>query len=220
MKRTILLLLVSLATIAAFGQGSVTFQNASTISGWNPVADRNVKFGTSMAFYHPLIVAGANVSSNYAGVNLSFLRAALYYAPGIVPDANWQLVNNLAMPTSGSPFATFKNSTSTTAGSWFGGIRTMAGIPAQNGTASLMVLVWDISLSVNPFSPAAQSGLWTRSKVFTYTTPSSPTPDPADFLMQNLESFAFEVPEPVTPTLAGLSAVMLFFFRRTKQDEL
>jgi hypothetical protein len=114
MKKLLLTTAATLLTVAAFGQGSVTFQNASSISGWNPVADRNVKFGVTAAAYNPALTAGANVSSNFAGVDLTFLRTALYYAaPGTTDLAQF-------LPATGGS-TTFKTSTSTTAGSWFGG---------------------------------------------------------------------------------------------------
>lgn len=186
MKKLLLTTLSSLLAVAAFAQGTVTFQNASTVAGWASVADRNVKFGADAANYNPALVAGANVSSNYAGVNLSALRVALFFAPGTVGDAAWDSVNQLAL---GTTVATFKGSTSTTAGSWFGGTRSLNGVAAQGGVASLMVVVWDSSLSADPLSAAARAGLWGRSAVFGYTTPAGSTPAPAEFLPNNLASF-------------------------------
>lgn len=218
MKKTILTTIASLLAVGAFAQGSVTFQNAATVAGWAPAADRNVKFDATAALFNPLLVAGANVSSNYAGVNLSSLRAALYFAPGTVADANWQTVNNAAgLTVAGSPNATFKQSTSTTAGSWFGGSRTMAGVASQAGAASLMVVVWDTALSADPFSTEALGGLWGRSAVFSYSTPAGGTPAPAEFLPNNLAGFTIGiVPEPSSMALAGLGAASLLLFRRRK----
>jgi len=216
MKKTILTTIASMLAVAAFSQGSVTFQNATSVAGWAPLVDRNVKFDATAAAFNPLLVAGANVSSNYAGVNLSNLRAALYYAPGTVADANWQTVNQQAQPSTGSALATFKTSTSTTAGSWFGGTRTMNGVATAGGTATLMVIVWDPTLAADPFNlPNGYNGLWGRSAVFSYTTPTSATPAPAEFLPNNLASFTIGVvPEPTTMALAGLGAASLLLFRR------
>jgi hypothetical protein len=111
MKKIILSVFISLLTIAAFSQGSVTFQNASTVAGWNPVMDRNVKVNLNYyyytnigGFYSNYTVSG-NLSSNYAGLNLTGLRAALYYAPGTVADAAWQTVN---LAATGGSAATFR----------------------------------------------------------------------------------------------------------------
>lgn len=217
MKKTIITTLACLMAVASFGQGSVTFQNSTATAGWPATVDRNVKFGATAAVFNPLLVAGANVSSNYAGVDLSSLRAALYYAPGTVADSAWQTVNTLALPTTGGALATFKQSTSATAGSWFGGARTMAGVASQAGAASLMVLVWDSSRSSDPFSVEALGGLWGRSAVFSYSTPAGSTPAPAEFLPLNLASFTIGVvPEPSSMALAGLGAASLLLFRRRK----
>ena len=221
MKKALISIIASLLTVAAVAQGTVVFGNASSIVGWSPQRDRNVKFDPTAALYDPLLVAGANVSSNYAGVNLSGLRAALFFAPGTLPDPDWQAVTNLAMTASGSAFATFRQSTSTTTGSWFGGSRTMQGVPPYSAYASLMVVVWDGALAADPFSPAAAPGLWGRSSVFHYVTPGPEGyPGPDVFLMQNLESFSIGalfppelIPEPTPPTLIGASAAVLMLFR-------
>jgi hypothetical protein len=90
-------------------------------------------------------------------------------------------------------------------------------IASQGGLASLMVVVWDSSLSNDPLSAAARGGLWGRSTVFSYTTPASSTPAPADFLPNNLTSFTVGiVPEPSSMALAGLGAAALVLFRRRK----
>jgi hypothetical protein len=212
MKKLLLTSLASLLTVAAFAQGTVTFQNA-TSQPFPTAADRNVKFGETASLFNPLLVAGANVSSNYAGVNLSSLRAALYYAPGTVLDASWEQVNLAAVGGA----ATFKQSTSTTAGSWFGGTRTLDSIATSGGVASLMVVVWDSSLSNDPLSAAARGGLWGRSAVFSYTTPTGGTPAPSEYLPNNLQSFTIGVvPEPSSMAIAGLGAAALVFFRRRK----
>jgi hypothetical protein len=211
MKKLLLTAAGTLLTVAAFAQGTVTFQNASSISGWNPIVDRNVKFGATAALYNPLLQAGANVSSNYAGVDLTFLRVALYYAPGAVTD-----VGLFSQAAGGA--ATFKASTSATAGSWFGGTRTLStGVAPQGGLASLFVVVWDSRLGSDPLAGAAQAGLWGSSAIFQYTTPTSPTPAPPDFLPNALTSFSIGIiPEPSSFALAGLGAAALLIFRRRK----
>ena len=149
--------------------------------------------------------------SNYAGVNLTSLRVALYYAPGTTTD-----LNLFSQAAGGS--ATFKASTSATAGSWFGGTRTLStGVPATGGVASLFVVVWDSSLTTDPLSSAATAGLWGSSAIFSYTTPTSGTPAPAEFLPNNLAGFSIGiVPEPSSFAVAGLGAAALVIFRRRK----
>ncbi len=216
MKKLLLTAAGTLLTVAAFAQGTVTFQNASSISGWNPVLDRNVKFGSGASRYNPLLVPGANFSSNYAGVNLTSFRAALYYAPGNTTD-----LALFSQAAGGS--ASFKTSTSATAGSWFGGTRTFTtGVPDRGGVASLFVVVWDSSLTTDPLSHAAHTygGFWGCSEIFQYTTPTSPTPVPAEFLMNNLSSFSVNwvFPEPSTFALTALSFAALFLLRRRRRS--
>jgi len=208
MKKLLLTTAATLLTVAAFGQGQVNFNNASSISGWTPVQDRHVYFTTNPALLLPGITAGAPVSSNHAGINLGSLRAALYFAASTVNDP-------LQFTAAAGGPATFKVSTSATAGSWFGGTRTLTGL--ATGTANMFVVVWDSALSSDPFSSAAQGGLWGRSAIFQYTIPTSPTPAPAEFLPNGLASFSIGiVPEPSTFALAGLGAAAMLILRRRK----
>src|SRR6185369_15770227 len=171
-----------LLTVAAFGQGVVTFANASSTPGWAvPSFDRLVHFGITGNANIPV---GALVSSNYAGVNLGSLRAALYYAASSNVDPNFA---GYVQAAGGA--ATFKSSTSATAGSWFGGQRTLDTI-GLGTTANLVVLVWDNNLSTDPLSAAARGGLWGASSVFQYTPPTNPQAQPSDFLMTGLTGFS------------------------------
>jgi hypothetical protein len=215
MKSAFLSTCLSLFVVTAFAQGTVSFQNASSVFGWDPATNRNVTFGLTAAEYNPLLVAGANVSTNYAGVNLGGLRAALYFTAGSVADADWQTVTTLATTSqSSSPLASFRQSTSASPGAWWGGTRTLEGIPARNGTASLMVVVWDTSFTLDPFSPAAFAGLWGRSEVFSYTTPDTSLTTPWEYLPNNLTSFTIGiVPEPTIVSLAAMGAAMLLLLR-------
>jgi len=213
MKKILLTTAAMALTVAAFGQGQINFSNASTISGFNPVANRNATFDSTAVNASATIAAGANVSSNYSGLDLTSLRAALYYAPSTQSDLSQFIA------ASGGP-VTFKASTSATAGSWFGGTRTMDTL-GIGVTGNFVVFVWDSSKAANPLLAAASGpgNLYGHSAIFQYTPPTSATPAPAEFLPNNLTAFtvgAAPVPEPSTFALAGLGAAALMIFRRRK----
>jgi len=209
-----LLLLLTLGTLtSARAQGTVFFGNASTTSGWgNPFLDRNVRFGPSAAAYNPLLIAGDNVSSNYAGLDLSGLRAALYYGSG----SDLASFTKAILPNSAIG-RTFKASTSTTAGSWFGAEATLQTV-AWGVHTSLAVVIWDSSLSTDPFSAEAKTGLWGASSIFSYVPPIAGPP--SSWLMENYESFTIGIPEPSVPALFGLAAVIAWWRRElTKRKQ-
>jgi len=191
---------------ATFAQGTVTFGNASTTANLPP-GDRNVVFGSYTTNTFPSIPPGANVTSNYAGLNLSSLRVQLY--TGTASDIfTWTAV--------AGTLSTFKQSTSGTPGSWFGKTGTI--IPGAPGaTVSLAVVVWDTNLHpTDPFSPTARTGWWGRSPIFQYTIPSSGTPSPSEFLMLNFHGMVVDygIPEPSGLALAGLGMTALVIRRR------
>jgi hypothetical protein len=213
MKKLVLTTAATLLTVAAFGQGVVNFSNASSTPGWvDPAFDRYVHWAPTAATFNSALTAGGLVSSNYAGVDLRSLRATLYFAP--TSNNNSNSLAGYVQAAGGS--TTFKVSTSTTAGSWFGGNRTLDTI-APGVAANLVVIVWDSTLSPDPLSAAAQGGLYGRSAVFQYTPPSDPQAQPSAFLITGLGSFTVGiVPEPSTFALAGLGAAALLIFRRRK----
>jgi hypothetical protein len=209
MKKLLLTSAATFLTVAVFGQGQINFNNAATIAGWNPAADRNVKFDATAASVNAAYVAGLNVSSNLAGTDLGSLRAALYYAASTVTDLSQFIAASGAS-------SSFKTSTSATAGSWFGGTRTLDNL-ANGVVGNLVVFVWDTTKAANPLLAAAQTGLYGHSAIFQYASPTSSTPAPAEFLPNNLAGFTIGiVPEPSTFALAGLGALALMVFRRRK----
>jgi len=206
MKKLLLTTAAALLTVAAFGQGQINFNNASTISGWNPVANRNVTFDNTVASLG--LTPGANVSSNGA---LTSLRAVLYYAPSTDLDPNF-----VGYVAAAGGNATFKSSVSATAGSWFGGTRTLDQL-ANGVVGNFVVFVYDSALSADPLSIAAKGGIWGHSAVFQYAAPTDALPAPAQFLPNNLTGFTVGiVPEPCTLSLAGLGAVAMLLIRRRK----
>jgi len=210
MKKLLLTTAAVLLTVGVYAQGTVNFANASSTAGLN-AANRQVTFGTTATAFNAALAAGANVSSNYAGVNMAGLRAALMYAPTGVSDL---AQFSLASFTGGYP--TLRGSTSTYAGTWFGKTATLDTIGAGQ-VANLVAVVWDSTLAASPKDAAAKNGLYGVSGVFQYTVPSSPTPAPAEFLMQDMRGFTIGmqvIPEPTSFALLGLGAAAMLILRR------
>lgn len=211
MKKLLLTTAAVLLTVGVYAQGTVTFANASNTSGLN-AANRQVTFGTTATAFNAALAAGANVSSNYAGVNMAGLRAALLYAPTTVTDlAQFSLAS---FPANAYP--TLRTSTSAVAGSWFASTATLATIAAGQ-TANLVAVVWDTAFAASPLDAAAKNGLYGTSAIFQYTVPGGSTPAPAEFLMQNLRGFTVEaavIPEPTSFALLGLGAAAMLILRR------
>jgi len=208
MKAILLSALIAFITASATAQGTVTFANASTTGGL-PAGNRNVRWSSVASFINPLLTAGGNVSSNYAGVNLSSLRAQLFFGTG--SDLN----TFTPVDFDHNGISTFKQSTSATAGSWFNKSVTLNGVlPGQ--TRDFIVVVWDSSLSPDPRSLEAKTGLWGSSNPFSYTVPAGGTPAPSEFLMLNFTGMTvglFFFPEPSTAAILGLGG-MLVLLRR------
>ena len=208
MKKILLASALALVSVAGFAQGLVTFANASS-AGWpNPTFDRLVHWDASAASFNPALTPGGLVSSNQVP-GLTSLRAALYYAA----STDYNLADFVA--ASGGP-ADFKNSTSTTVGSWFGHPDTLDTIP-EGTTANLVVFVWDSSVNADPRAAGAAGALYGASAIFQYTSPVSTTTPPTDFLMYNLGPIyvgTLTFPEPTTFALAGFGAAAILIFRR------
>jgi hypothetical protein len=210
MKKLLLTTAAVLLTVGVYAQGTVNFANASTTPGLN-AANRQVTFGPTASQFNAALAAGANVSSNYAGVNLAGLRAALLYAPTTVSDL---AQFSLASFTGGYP--TLRTSASAVAGSWFAKTATLETIGA-GVTANLVAVVWDTAFAASPLDAAAKNGLYGTSAIFQYTVPAGSTPAPAEFLMQNLSTFsigATVIPEPTSFALLGLGAAAMLILRR------
>lgn len=196
-----LLLLGELSGGRLAAQGSVVFANVTSTAGWAPPADRNVYWDASAANYNPLLTAGGLVTSNYAGLDLSSLRAALYFAQ---PD----ITNLSGFTLALGSVTTFRSTTSAYAGSWFTRSVTLDGIPAGGYLCNMIVVVWDSNLSLDPLSSAARTGLWGQSAMFQFATPGIAGPTSV-YLPHDLRAFTVGVPEPAS---AAIGAIGLFVF--------
>lgn len=212
---------MTLAVVSAFAQGTVVFKN--DVSAITSPPDRLVRFGAaSVAGVQGLAPSTQNaawadglaVMSN--GV-LSTIRVQLFY--GAAGAADSSLIAVSTAPTS------FRGSTSTSVGSWFGGTRTLTGFDTATPNTKLQVRVWDSALASDwataqsGIIAGTYSGLAGESLSFAYSIPTSATPAPSESNMNNFAGFNlafFAVPEPSSMALAGLAAAGLLIFRRRK----
>jgi len=215
MRKILVTTSVVFLAFCSFSQGTVTFANASTTAGLIP-ADRTVSFWAwydNGIYLEPRTLG--NVSSNFAGVDMSGLRVAVLYAPTTVTD-----LASFSLGRFSGGYPTFKASTSGTTGSWFGKTATLDGVTAGQ-TVNMAAVVWDIREAASPFDRAAQYGPWGSSAIFQYTVPGGSTPAPQEFLPQNLRAFSvgpfpYWVPEPTGSALLSVGAAMMLIFRRPK----
>lgn len=217
MKKLLLTTAMTLTAALVFGQGQVNFNNTST--AWSPADSSHLlRFSDTGPFAIP---NGTLVTSNVVA-GLGLLRVQLYYANSTTTTPG------SFTPVVGNP-ATFRGTTSASPGAWIGGgTRTLTGIP--NGTAAnLLIIAWDSAYAADglaalaglgtTYGLPAGGGLFGMSSIFSYTPPTSPTPAPTEFLMNNMGTFDIHfvgIPEPSTFALAGLGAAALLIFRRRK----
>jgi hypothetical protein len=210
MKRTLLACLLALSPLCVLGQGTVNFSNATSVYGTN-TPDHLLRWHPGAAIYYPALTAGGLVSSNYGGVDLTGLRAQLFYGASTITHPG-SLTAVIDAP------ATFRASTSANAGSWLGGFRTLLGFNPGD-TVSLNVIVWDVRFVADPmvaFALQGGGGLFGISGVFNYTIPAAGSP-PTAYLPSGQIPFVIpQIPEPASLALAGLGAVTLLLWRRTK----
>ncbi len=193
-------------SVSGFAQGTVRFSNDTSDVPSPP--DRFVRFDVTASSLNPASTAGARVFSN----GTPGLRAQLYFGASTAEASSLTAVSTA--PT------TFKNSTSASVGTWFGGTRTLDGF--TNGTVNLQVRVWDISLA-SSFEAAsalgaAYTGLVGWSMVFQYTIPTDPLAPLSAYNMNNFQGFGFGlIPEPSTVAILLLSCGILFVQSKSRR---
>lgn len=169
MKKLLITATLIVAAGSAFAQGTVNFANATSSYGTN-LPDHLVRFGPTAASVNPGL-PGSLVASNSAGVDLSGLRAQLFYGASTVNAAD-----SLTAVTDAP--ATWRASTSANAGSWLGGFRTLLGFQPGE-TVHLNILIWDIRATPDPLQALAtlgNGGLFGQSGIFNYTIPAAGSP--------------------------------------------
>jgi len=199
MKKVILTALTSLAAVAAFAQGTVTFLNDTGTLTTPP--DRFIRFASGATPGNSFGTAGAPAfGTNFA--------VQLYYGASSATEASF-------IPVTSAP-SKLRASTSAGIGTWSaGGSRTLNFAPGT--TVQLQVRVWDLNAGATYESTFALGiGTGGSSTAFLYTIPQPSDPGSA-FNMANFAAFTINaVPEPTTFALAGLGAAALLIFRRRK----
>jgi hypothetical protein len=193
MKRLILTTLMSVAAVAAFGQGTVNFLN-DTVSLSTP-PDRFIRFAPG----------GPNGGLPAFGTNM---QVQLYYGASTAAEASLVAVSTAP--------ARLRGSTSTATGTWSGGgFRTLQGFDFGAGTVNLQVRAWDINFGATyDQAVLAGQGFIGKSAVFQYLIPASSSAPGGDFVMKNFSTFNLVIPEPSTLALAGVGVVALLLRRR------
>ena len=208
MKTLLLVCALFSATVRPLAQGTVNFSNATSAYGTN-TPDHLVRFSPTAAQINPAL-PGLLVSSNAANVDLSGLRAQLFYGASTI-NARESLT-----PVTDAP-ATFRASTSANAGSWLGGFRTLFGFNPGD-TVHLNIFVWDIRYVTDPLQALINQGgggLCGMSGIFNYTIPAAGSPPTAFLPSGQLPFVLLCVPEPGSVGLLGFGALALLAWRRT-----
>ena len=202
MKQLLLTIALIVVGPAAFAQGTVNFSNATSAYG-SAVPDHLIRWRQGVQF--PLVPGGL-VSSNYGGLNLTGLRAQLFYgASTINSPASLTAVTDAP--------ATFRASTSLNAGAWLGGFRTLWGFNPGD-TVHLNIFVWDLALFSDPVQALAVDPA--MSGIFSYTIPAAGSP-PSAYLPSGQLPFLYPgVPEPASLTLILIGGMALWLWRRNK----
>ena len=206
MKALLLAITLIAVVSSAFAQGIVTFANATSSYG-SAVQDHLIRWAPWVQNLDPALTPGGLVSSNSGGVNMTGLRAQLFYgASTINSPMSLSAVTNAP--------ATFRSSTSANAGSWIGGTRTLWGFNPGD-TVHLNIMVWNLDYGIDPWHQAfgldaAMSG------IFSYTIPVSGSPPTAYLPAAQVPFFYPGVPEPGSLTLIAFGGMAWWLWRLRK----
>lgn len=136
---------------------------------------------------------------------------------GVVDGASFVVqlfrVNGAALTAIGAP-ADFREATTTSPGTWSGGIRTAVGVP-QGTEMTLLVRAWDSAFQSYDAALAAGK-LYGESARFLFRDAMSTPPAPSDTLMVNFQGFVLGVPEPRSPLLGTLGCATLLWLARKR----
>ena len=200
MKHLLLTIALIVVGPAAFAQGTVNFSNATSAYG-SAVPDHLVRWSIPIP---PAFIIGGLVASNSGGLNMTGLRAQLFYgASTINSPASLTAVTDAP--------ATFRASTSANVGSWLGGTRTLWGFNPGD-TVHLNIIVWNSDGTSDPLQ-AFDAGM---SGIFNYTIPAAGSP-PSAYLPSGQLPFVYPgVPEPGSLTLIAIGGMALWLWRRSK----
>lgn len=193
-KLAIVLLTLSVGVQVALSQGTVNFNNSVS---FGDTIDRRVYLDT---------VGGTRL----VGVNWA---AAVYYGSSESSITKVATAGDGSVAQSRGLFRAV-DPTTTFAGTWSGGNRTIADANAGD-TVWLQIRVWDITKFADYGLALAAGDRVGQSAAFQYTLSSASPIPPSDLLMKNMRAFAL-VPEPSTIALGVLGLGSLLLFRRKK----
>jgi MYXO-CTERM domain-containing protein len=195
MKKTLLLVTLLVASLSAFGQGVVNFNNRVAADANGPLVDAPIT--------DP---AGNRLQGGFG------YRAALYGGPVGTAEASLVLLTN---STSGAGAVDFRTTAATYGYVNVGaeGARTVSGA-AFGSQVVLQIRAWSGGYSTYEAAVASGNALLGKSQLVTIGTTTSPT-DQIIPRMVGLQGFAL-VPEPSSIALGLLGLGALALIRRRK----
>jgi hypothetical protein len=232
MKRNLLVAALLTATVGAFGQGTITFNNRATagtpspvvspVFGLDPACPTCEKQGNPVSTWNGSDgpTPAPTGTQTYGGAPLAGTgyTAALWGVNVNSPDS--ALTDPAAQPISVTPFR-FSSSVQNIKGFWTGTSPGVPGVPGGSAErAKFIVRAWDnrggtitswSQVLADPTIPHGESLIFTVNQQLGLS-PSIPSPNLSGFQSFQL----FVVPEPSVIALGVLGAGCLFLLRRRK----